>query len=253
MQSRLVGKGNGNTTVMVMSGTGTPQAPDAPVLLAIYDMDRTITHAPTWTPFLLASARSRSPWRLVFVPAVAFWMLGYVAKRIDRAGLKQRMQRMLLGGRLAPEAMHAAADAFADRVVRSGVFAGARAQIAADRAAGYRLVMATASYRFYASKIAARLGFDAVIATESEYSPDGALLPRLIGENCYGPAKLRMIEAWMADGGIARGDAHVRFYSDHVSDAPVLAWADEPFAVNAHGPLRKLAAAKGWPVVDWER
>ncbi len=221
--------------------------------LAIYDMDRTITHAPTWTPFLLSSARRANPWRLVFVPAVAFWMLGYVAKRIDRAGLKERMQRLLLGGRLAPDAMRHAAAAFAGRVVASGVFAGARDQIAADHAAGYRLVMATASYRFYATAIADRLGFDAVIATESEFAPDGALLPNLIGDNCYGPGKLVKIEAWLAEQGIARGDAHVRFYSDHVSDAPVLAWADEPFAVNAHGPLRKLARARGWTVVDWER
>lgn len=216
-------------------------------------MDRTLTHLPTWTPFLIASARRRAPWRLLLAPAVVFMMLGYLAKRIDRAGLKERMQRMLLGGRLAPEAMQDAAHAFADRVVATGVFAGARAQLKADRDAGYRLVMATASYRFYAAAIAERLDFDAVIATESEFAEDGALLPKLMGENCYGPAKLRMIEAWFADQQIARGDAHVRFYSDHVSDAPVLAWADEPFAVNASPKLRKLARDKGWPIVDWER
>ena len=221
--------------------------------LAIYDMDRTLTHLPTWTPFLIASARRRAPWRLLFAPAVVFMMLGYLARRIDRAGLKERMQRMLLGGRLAPEAMTDAAHAFADRVVATGVFAGARAQLKADRDAGYRLVMATASYRFYASAIAERLGFDAVIATESEFAEDGSLLPKLMGENCYGPAKLRMIEDWFADQEIARGDAYVRFYSDHVSDAPVLAWADEPFAVNASPKLRKLARANGWPIVDWER
>lgn len=222
-------------------------------LLAIYDMDRTLTHAPTWTPFLLSAARGRAPWRLVYAPAVVFWMFGYLVKRIDRANLKERMQRMLLGGRLTPDAMRDAADAFAERVVATGVFAGARAQIAIDRAAGYRLVIATASYRFYAAAIAERLGFDAIIATESEYAPDGALLPKLLGENCYGPAKLKMIEAWLAEQGIVRADAHVRFYSDHVSDAPVFAWADEPTAVNAHGPLRKLARAQGWPIVDWER
>ncbi len=60
-----------------------------------------------------------------------------------------------------------------------------------------------------------------------------------------------MIEAWMQSAGIARGDAHVRAYSDHVSDAPLLEWADEPFAVNAHGPLRGLAAERGWPLLDW--
>ncbi len=55
----------------------------------------------------------------------------------------------------------------------------------------------------------------------------------------------------MAERGIARADAHVRAYSDHVSDAPLLAWADEGFAVNAHGPLRALAKERGWPILDW--
>jgi HAD superfamily phosphoserine phosphatase-like hydrolase len=133
------------------------------------------------------------------------------------------------------------------------VFAGAREQIAADRAAGYRLVMATASYRFYASAIAERLGFDDVIATESEFDESGWLGAKMMGENVYGPAKLRAIEAWLTGRKIDRKQAHVRFYSDHVSDAPALEWADEAFAVNAHGPLKALAKKRGWTIVDWER
>ena len=60
-----------------------------------------------------------------------------------------------------------------------------------------------------------------------------------------------MIEIWMHRAGIARSDVHVRAYSDHVSDAPLLEWADQGFAVNAHGPLQTLAAARGWPLLDW--
>ncbi len=113
------------------------------------------------------------------------------------------------------------------------------------------LVLATASYRFYAQEIAQLLGFDAVIATESARCDAGNVLPRIDGENCYGAAKLRAIEAWVANNGIARGDVAVRFYSDHVSDAPVFEWADEPFPVNAHAPLRALARRRGWPLLDW--
>ena len=131
------------------------------------------------------------------------------------------------------------------------LFEGARARIEADRTEGYRLVMATASYRFYVTAIAGRLGFDAVIATLSNEGDNGAVRAGIAGENCYGPAKLAMIEDWMAGQGIARESAHVRFYSDHVSDAPTLAWADEAFAVNPHAPLRTLAAIKGWTIVDW--
>lgn len=219
--------------------------------LAIYDMDRTITHAPTWTPFLLSTARRHAPWRLLLAPAVAFAMLGYTARLVDRAGLKQTMQRLLLGGKLAPEAVDRAAAAFADRVAASGVFAGARAQIEADRAAGYRLVMATASYRFYASAIADRLGFDDVIATGSIVGLDDRIRAHIDGENNYGPAKLRMIETWLKGEKLDRAGVRVRFYSDHVSDAPVLEWADEPFAVNASPKLRRLARQRGWPLLDW--
>jgi HAD superfamily hydrolase (TIGR01490 family) len=220
--------------------------------LAIYDMDKTITHGPTWTAFLVATARRQAPWRLALLPLAGLATLAYAAQAIDRGQLKQMTQRLLLGHRMRATEAERAADHFADQITRSGVFTGARAQIEADRAAGYRLVMATASYRFYAAAIAARLGFDDVIGTEVERIGD-RLRARIDGENCYGPGKLRMIEAWMAANGIARADAQIRFYSDHVSDAPVLAWADLPFAVNAHGPLRALARDRGWPIVDWER
>jgi phosphoserine phosphatase len=62
-----------------------------------------------------------------------------------------------------------------------------------------------------------------------------------------------MIEAWLAGQGVARGEAVVRFYSDHVSDAPTLEWADVGIAVHPHAPLRVLAAARGWAVEDWAR
>ncbi|MBN8810288.1 MULTISPECIES: HAD family phosphatase [unclassified Sphingomonas] len=219
--------------------------------LAIYDMDKTITAAPTWTRFLAMAARSRAPWRLALFPAVGVAGIGYLLKLTDRAGLKQFSQRLLLGGALSADEMARVAQAFAAHEAAHGVLQGARAQIAADRAAGYRLVMATASHGYYAAAIGRLLGFDDVIATEAKRDGQGRILSLIEGDNCYGPAKLRRIEGWMAAQGIARGGAHVRAYSDHVSDAPLLGWADEGFAVNAHGPLRRLAAERGWPLLDW--
>jgi HAD superfamily hydrolase (TIGR01490 family) len=219
--------------------------------LAVYDMDKTITARPTWTRFLVHAARMRSPWRLALLPAVGAMGLGYLLKLTDRKGLKQASQRLLLGRALAPSEMARIAEAFADAELGKGVLHGARARIATDRAAGYRLVMATASHGYYAAAIAERLGFDAVIATNAKRDMRGHILSGLEGENCYGPVKLHMIENWMADQGLVRSALHVRAYSDHVSDAPLLEWADEPFAVNAHGPLEVLAKVRGWPLLDW--
>jgi HAD superfamily hydrolase (TIGR01490 family) len=219
---------------------------------AIYDMDKTITRRATWTPFLIHAARVRAPWRLALLPLAGVASLAYLAKAIDRARLKEITHRLMIGRAIPPTDLAAVADAFADDMATTNMFADARARVEADRAAGWEPVLATASHGYYAEAIAARLHIDTVIATAARRDADGNVLADLEGENCYGPAKLRLIEAWMAREGLARDDIRVRFYSDHVSDAPVLEWADEPFAVNAHGPLRKLAAVEGWTVLDWE-
>lgn len=219
--------------------------------LAIYDMDRTITRVATYTPFLLYAARRRAPWRLVFVPLVILSMLAYVAKLIDRGRLKEINHALLLGRQVAPADLATVTRGFADETVAHNIHPGALTQIAADRAAGRRLVLATASYRLYSEAIAERLGFDDVIATNSMTGLDGRIIARIDGENNYGPAKLRMIQAWMEAEGLERAQCRIRFYSDHASDAPVMEWADEPFAVNAHDKLRRLAQQRGWPTAEW--
>lgn len=222
------------------------------VRLAIYDMDRTITRYPTFTPFLIYAARNNQPLRLFFLPIVAVNLLFYSLRLIDRARLKEWNQTLLVGHAIHPEKLAPIVGDFARRTLDRNVLSQAQAQLAADKAEGYRLVMATASYRMYADAIGNAVGFDDVIATNSLVGLDTRIMAKIDGENCYGPAKLRMIEAWMHDQGIDRSATHVRFYSDHVSDSPALAWADEGFAVNAHGPLRRIAVARGWHILDWD-
>ena len=127
------------------------------------------------------------------------------------------------------------------------------ASIAADRAAGRRLVMATASYELYAAAIAARLGFKDVIATRTGLDAKGRIVARIEGSNCYGDSKLAMIQAWLEREGLAREAVHIRFYSDHISDSVVHHWSDEPVAANAHDRLATVAKAEGWEVLDWSR
>lgn len=221
--------------------------------LAIYDMDKTITRAPTWAPFLLHAVLQRAPWRLALLPVVGAASMAYALGLLSRGGLKQVAQAAMVGGAVPVADVDRLAASFAERLAVKGIYREARAQMARDRAAGYRLVLATASFRFYVTSLADRLGFEAVIATESRHGDHGAVLARIDGENCYGPVKLAMIEAWMADQGIARADAQILFYSDHVSDVPTLSWADGPVVINPHPPLRALAVQRGWPVRDWTR
>ena len=219
--------------------------------LAIYDMDRTVTRTGTYTPFLLHAAKALNPLRLALVPLVPLTMAAYAMKLIDRRRLKEWNQRLLIGGAVPRAKLAPSVDAFADFVVRTNIHPGAVRQIDQDRAAGRRLVLATASYRFYVEAIAAQLGFDDVIATGSITGLDDIIHARIDGENNYGPAKLRLIQAWMEKEGIDRKTVKIRFYSDHVSDWPAMEWADTAIAVNPSKGLRRMAAKRGWEVVDW--
>jgi HAD superfamily hydrolase (TIGR01490 family) len=219
--------------------------------LAIYDMDRTVTKRPTYTPFLLHCAMRQAPWRLILLPLVLLSMLAYVTRLIDRAKLKEINHRLLIGAHIHPRELKPLVDSFAEKQLNANIRSGARKAIARDKTEGRRLILATASYRLYADAIAERLGFDDVIGTGSIIGLDERVHARIAGENCYGPAKMRMIADWVEASGLKGAHGHVRFYSDHVSDQPAFEWADEAVAVNPHGRLRRLAEQRGWQIEDW--
>lgn len=222
--------------------------------VAMYDMDRTITRSGTYSGFLMHVARRRQQWRLALLPLVGLAGLGYSLRLIDRSRLKAINLRLLVGKRFARAEIAPLAESYADKVIAGGLHGAALDQIAADREAGYRLLLATASFHLYVDAIARRLGIDDVLATQLD-EPDGAdhIHARLAGDNCYGEAKFARISDWLAANEITRDRAHIRAYSDHVSDHPMLHFADEAVATTPSRRLKQLAPKMGWQVVDWRR
>lgn len=221
------------------------------VELAIYDMDRTITRAGTYTPWLLFWAWHRAPWRLLLLPLAGLAGLAYAARLITRSRLKEINQTLLMGYRTEPSRVAPMAEAYAKRVLNGGVYPDALAQIACDKASGRRVILATASYAFYVEALAKRFGIAEVIATRSQRDARGRILAKIDADNCYGDSKLAMIKAYFRDKGIDRSRVRVRFYSDHFSDRPVFDWVDEPIAVNASAALRAHARLNSWQMIDW--
>jgi HAD superfamily hydrolase (TIGR01490 family) len=220
-------------------------------LLAIYDMDKTVTRRATYNGFLLHMAFNKSPWRLFLSPLLPLGLALYAVKIWDRARLKQFSQMLLIGRRVPKDRFSKYLESHADLVVGKNVYPQLRERVAEEKAAGYRHVMATASYRLYVEAIASRLGFDDVIATDLATNSSGHVLARIDGHNCYDAAKLELVKSWMEANGLDRENCHIRAYSDHVSDAPLLAYADEAFATNPHGPLADMARANDWEIIDW--
>jgi HAD superfamily phosphoserine phosphatase-like hydrolase len=225
-------------------------AESAPAGVSIFDLDRTLTRRGTFTAFLLFAAWRLAPWRLLFAPAAALQFLLHVAGRIGRKKLKERLQQIFLGDRVPRGRIAEVARAFARRLGRSGFHRQGLAQVAEEKRQGRKVVLATAANAFYVSAIAEELGVEEVICTQSGWDGDH-LRARIEGPNCYGSAKLAMIEAYLDRSGTPRPSAHVRFFSDHHSDACVLAWADQAFVVNPKPRFRAFAGRHGWEVLSW--
>ncbi|MGB3722986.1 MAG: HAD-IB family phosphatase [Pacificimonas sp.] len=214
-------------------------------------MDRTITKSGTYSPWLWHWSGARAKWRRLFLPLSLVAGLGYVFRLVSRGRLKEINHWLLMGGRSDGDAVENEAGRFADRLVPDQCFASALEQIEAEKAEGRRVIVATASYAFYARAICARAGVEEVIGTRVQRNQNGDVLARISGENCYDAAKLRMVEDYLAADGIDRNDAHVRFFSDHHSDEPMFAWADEAYAVNGKAKMNAMAKARGWQIPAW--
>lgn len=211
--------------------------------IAIYDLDRTLTRSPTFTPFLHFAALRIAPWRLVFSPVWILLMIGYRLGLYNRTRLK-RMGMKLMVGRAPLAKLEKVGQAFAaGRIANNGLIPGALQLLEEDRQRGARIVIATAAFGFYAHAFAKALGIEEVVATRW----DGRDIP---GGNCYGEEKKRRVLEWFSAGGIGPGNATLRFVSDSFADAPLLDLAAEPIFVTSSSKQAQKAAARGWRAMD---
>jgi HAD superfamily hydrolase (TIGR01490 family) len=115
------------------------------------------------------------------------------------------------------------------------------------RAAGDALLIITATNRFVTAPIAARFGIPHLIATEPE-ERDGCYTGEVEGVPSFREGKVLRLEQWLdAHGQSLEGSS---FYSDSHNDLPLLERVERPVAVDPDETLRRLALARGWPVLS---
>jgi phosphatidylglycerophosphatase C len=214
---------------------------------AIFDLDRTITRLPTWTPFLFYVNGVRPVFLFRFL-LLALHMIGYKLKLASRDSIKAHGIRTLTG--FDRVILQAKADAFVTARLAHGLRPGARAAINFHRERGDRLILATAAVDMVAEPLGRALGFDEVIATRLSWDAGANVpVPVLDGANCYGVEKLRRIAEVRA---LRPFDNPTFAYSDHVSDFELLCQVDHGIAVNPSSGLRRAAPTCGIKIVDFE-
>jgi putative phosphoserine phosphatase / 1-acylglycerol-3-phosphate O-acyltransferase len=122
--------------------------------------------------------------------------------------------------------------------------------LAAHRAEGRPLVLATTSPIDMVTPLADALEFDAVIATRYA-EQDGRYTGRLDGGFVWGMGKRAAAVRWAADNGVDLRESHL--YSDSVFDLPLFLAVGHPHPLNADPRLVAVALARRWPLENWDR
>jgi phosphatidylglycerophosphatase C len=158
------------------------------------------------------------------------------------------MLDLVFGGR-SRGWLEAFTEDFVHDLLATGVKPRARAAIDRHRAAGHRLLLATASPDLWVEPIGRALGFDAVLCTRLAWERD-RFAGRLDGVNLLHEEKRRAVLAWMAAH--AEGAAPHTGYTDHHHDLPMLLLAERPVAVDPTPQLAAQARAINIPIEDWK-
>jgi phosphoserine phosphatase len=90
------------------------------------------------------------------------------------------------------------------------------------------------------------LGFPGQYVCTYLEAEDGRLTGRIVPPVCYGPGKVVWAERFAAEHRVDLSASY--FYTDSITDLPLLEQVGHPVAVNPDPRLRRLARRQGWPV-----
>ena len=213
---------------------------------AFFDVDRTLLRCnsgsrwlsylrrngeiSTWKALRAAAWLARYKLALIDMEAVTGIVVADM-KGVDEAEMVQKTRRWLeeeILGEVAPRG---------------------REQIAWHRRQGHVTAILSTSTPYLTEPLAAHLGIDHVLCTRLEVN-DGVFTGGWEPPLCYGPGKVTRASEWAGAHGIDL--ARSSFYTDSISDLPMLEAVGSPRVVNPDPRLRFVAARRRYPVESWK-
>ncbi|WP_353189294.1 HAD-IB family hydrolase [Pandoraea pnomenusa] len=189
-------------------------------VVAAFDFDGTISTTDSLRVFVRETVGT--PRFLMGALLASPWLVGAALKVVDRGAAKAAFLRASLGARprdqLEQDA-HRFITGHLLRLIRPEMLARVRQH----RALGHRVVLVSASPGLYLRPWAASAGIETVLSTELAYDDQSRFAGHFAQPNCWGPEKVRRLEAWWGDTpprvlfvyGDSRGDKEMAERADH--------------------------------------
>jgi HAD superfamily hydrolase (TIGR01490 family) len=191
--------------------------------------------------------RDRGEATLLDAMRVALWVMQYSLGVIDAPKVAKKALEGFRG-REETWLEQSCAEWF-PRYVLPEVQQAGRHAVKRHREAGDFVAIVTGATRYVAEPVAAELGIPNVICSELELDVEGRFTGRIIEPLCYGLGKIERTAKVAEREGFSIEDA--TFYSDSITDLPLLEVVKAPIVINPDRRLRRIAKKRGWPIEAW--
>ena len=213
-------------------------------VVAFFDVDETIVRGNSAQRYAIEAYRHGDLSRFNALKLI-WWVLLYRLGVIEMRTWMERASTLLAGfdeEHFADRSRALYHRSLADRLDPEVV-----ARIQEHRELGHRLVLLTATLRQVVIPLLEHLGFHDILSNELKYR-DGTIIGGFVEPLCYGEGKVVHAKKFMERVECRFEDAY--FYSDSITDLPMLEAVGHPVVVNPDSQLLKIAEGRGWPGME---
>ncbi len=216
-------------------------------VIAFFDFDRTLINknsATLWVKYELRAGRMS----LATAVKASFWIALYHMGYGDIEGAMQK-----LVGSLKDELesdMRVRVYQWYNTYVRMLYRKQARAIVDEHRQRGHRVVLLSSTSTYAADLICADLNLHDHLSNSFLLNAAGQFTGEPRKPMCFGQGKLKHAEDYARHHHISLSDCW--FYTDSITDLPVMNAVGHPIAVHPDRKLHKEAQLRGWPIADWD-
>ena len=214
------------------------------MVAALFDIDGTLL-ARNSAPLYMKHMRRTGQARRRDVAITVYYVLRYKLGLLDVDRALARSMSFIRGRR--EEAVREDVERWYRQDLRPFLLPAMAATVDAHRRVGHVPAILTSATRYLAEPLAADLGIEHVLFTGLMVR-DGCFTGEPVHPVCYGKGKIVWAERFAAAQGVDLGRSY--FYTDSITDLPLLERVGEPRVVNPDPRLRRTALRRGWPVLQ---
>lgn len=215
-------------------------------IAAFFDLDRTLLSVNSGSLYVKAEYRAGRISARQLMESF-FWLGLYHLSLLDVERAYRKALNFYRGAN--SRELEERTGSFFAREVRQHLQPGAAAALEWHREQGHPVVLLTSSSCYLARLSSQEFRLDGWLANIFLEDSTGCLTGDFEAPLCYGAGKVIWAERWASENDV---DLDVSwFYTDSLSDLPMLQRVSEPRVVNPDPRLRRVARKKNWPILDW--